>query len=64
MQHKFSVGDRVRLISGGPVMTVFSTGDDIVLAMWMDEQQHLHRDSFNREVLNKVTALSEVQTNG
>jgi uncharacterized protein YodC (DUF2158 family) len=60
MQHKFAVGDRVRLSSGGPKMVIFGLGDSIVWAMWMDEQQHLQRDSFVPEVLDKVVTLNEV----
>jgi|HubBroStandDraft_2_1064218.scaffolds.fasta_scaffold1350776_2 uncharacterized protein YodC (DUF2158 family) len=60
MQHKFAVGSRVRLSSGGPKMVIFGLGDGIVWAMWMDEQQHLQRDSFVPEVLDKVATLNEV----
>jgi uncharacterized protein YodC (DUF2158 family) len=63
MQRNFSVGDCVRLSSGGPKMVIFLTGDYTVSAMWMDEQQRLHRDSFVPEVLNKVVTLSEVMPN-
>jgi uncharacterized protein YodC (DUF2158 family) len=60
VQHKFSVGDLARLRSGGPKMTIFLTGEYTVSAMWMDEQQRLHRDAFVPEVLSKVATLNEV----
>ena len=50
VQHQpahFLVGDNVRLKAGGPVMTVQSRVEQLVLCVWMDETGRVHRQTFS-----------------
>lgn len=50
----FNVGDRVQLVSGGPIMTVESVAspeideikDLVVFVEWFDAVQHVNQHSF------------------
>lgn len=48
-------GDVVRLVTGGPRMTVNDTGENSVIreaeCVWFDEQDVLHRESFPIDAL-------------
>jgi len=58
----FQPGDRVQLISGGPVMTVEKLGphphtnEDVVWCTWFEKagnRQELHKEHFNPATLRK-----------
>lgn len=55
----FSIGDVVQLKSGGPLMTVESTGPDTsgrerVLCVWFDSKESQQKNSFAVESLEKI----------
>ena len=47
-------GMKVRLKSGGPIMTVEQTGDNRVGCQWFERNQ-LKRDTFAPEVLDEIS---------
>jgi uncharacterized protein YodC (DUF2158 family) len=54
---KFQIGEVVRLISGGPTMTVKiqpEPTDEYIDTVWFDDAKNLHRDSFSPKTLEKV----------
>ena len=57
MATKFKEGDRVRLKSGGPTMTVNGIvenplGSDLIDAAWFDERSKLNSGQFSAEALD------------
>ena len=58
IEHSFELGDKVRLKSGGPEMTVdkISERGDTLTCVWWDEKKGVFewRD-FNSKVVQKVT---------
>ncbi|TDB32569.1 DUF2158 domain-containing protein [Stenotrophomonas sp. TEPEL] len=48
---EFKLGDKVKLKSGGPVMTVSSVSDKGVECQWFDPKGKLHKESFAAVVL-------------
>ena len=45
------VGDRVKLISGGPPMTVNDIEGDDIDVTWFDGDENVKKDRFSRHVL-------------
>ena len=54
MAHEFKLGDRVRLASGGMVMTVNAFVDDSIEVVYMEGTKAKY-DTFKPHVLVKVT---------
>jgi uncharacterized protein YodC (DUF2158 family) len=52
----FSVGDKVRLKSGGPIMTVKvgGTSRSMVICQWFDENGQLRQGRFDARELDEV----------
>ncbi|MBN4983893.1 DUF2158 domain-containing protein [Stenotrophomonas maltophilia] len=48
---EFKLGDKVKLKSGGPVMTVSSVSDKDVECQWFDPKGKLHKENFAAVVL-------------
>lgn len=49
----FSTGDTVTLKSGGPYMTVFAAGPDIVETQWFNKDGELRLGDFRPSMLKK-----------
>ena len=47
-----SVGDTVRLKSGGPRMTVIAISDTHATVKWHDEATHMHTERLPREAID------------
>ena len=47
-------GDKVRLMSGGPVMTVYQTGKNRVWCQWFDRNNQLEQTIFKPDVLEET----------
>lgn len=58
MNNKFVTGDVVKLISGGPKMTVSKTNVEgainIVSTIWFDEHENLREAKFTEAFLQKA----------
>lgn len=48
---EFKVGDKVKLISGGPSMTVNNVSGSEVSCQWFNDKKELDGDIFKKEVL-------------
>jgi uncharacterized protein YodC (DUF2158 family) len=51
----FAIGDTVRLRSGGPLMTVKSTGQ-VLTCIWFDATGSLKQDNFSVHVVYRDTS--------
>ncbi|MBF0169404.1 MAG: DUF2158 domain-containing protein [Alphaproteobacteria bacterium] len=51
MSTSFSVGDTVRLKSGGPVMTIEKMENDRIFCVWFDSKNELQRNGFHAPTL-------------
>jgi len=56
---KFTIGNRVRLKSGGPLMTVVGSNQIVVGCTWFSESK-LHTEVFQHEWLNLIYASDPV----
>lgn len=59
----FNEGDVVRLISGGPEMTITSVGRDTILCVWFEKAiigvHCLHTETFQPNTLLKIVTIPE-----
>jgi uncharacterized protein YodC (DUF2158 family) len=62
MEKIFTIGDVVKLKSGGPVMTVdsFDENNSRVWCIWFDEKKTMQTAKFVQESLTKYTPPSRV----
>ena len=77
MEPKFTTGDKVRLISGGPEMTIRGVHYDVLVneyrndmfdCIWFDRnkegKQEVHYCPFNEQELTRVPDSSEIKPSG
>lgn len=63
MAENLVIGDRVRLISGGPVMTVHEIEpDDHVVIVWFTPDMHLQTDTLRIACLDMVEGFFTLPT--
>lgn len=56
---KFKIGDVVELPSGGPKLTVQSTGDEAVMCVWFDRDLQLQSTRIDVNLLVLATPSQE-----